>query len=71
MAVTVEYIFNINASDLLLSLGAKAQNSHVVCPSIFFSFSNFFAMSFLEEINFKISYGLWLDYQFEYFYLCF
>ena len=24
-------------------------------------------MSFLEEINFKISYDLWLDYQFEYF----
>ena len=63
--------FNINASDLLLSLGAKAQNSQVVCPSIFFSFSKLFTMSYLEEINFKISYGLWLDYQFEYFYLCF
>ena len=53
MAVTVEYILNINASDLLLSLGAKAQNSHVVCPSIFFSFK-FFAISFLEVIFLKV-----------------
>ena len=54
MAVTVEYIFNINASDLLLSLGAKAQNSNMfVCPSIFFSFK-FFAISFLEVIFLKV-----------------
>ena len=47
--------FHINASDLLLSLGAKAQTLHVVCPSIFSVFLN--VLLCLEEINFKISYG--------------
>ena len=41
--------FHINASDLLLSLGAKAQTLHVVCPSIFSVFLNVLLCPILKK----------------------
>ena len=41
--------FHINASDLLLSLGAKAQTLHVVCPSMFSVFLNVLLCPILKK----------------------